>query len=476
MRAAREQRRGVGGASVLALVFAVAVGHGLRPHEASAQEGAEVAGTVVDDQTGEPIEGATVRLVDPSGQVRETITRPDGAFAFAQVAPGVHTLGVQRLGYEVLSAALEIGPGAPPPLDVRLQPRAIPLAPIEVDVEGHPPRLVESGFYDRREEGWGTFLEPEWVEANKVGFVRLNDFMSSLQFRAPLSGCPRVQVWLDRRLIGRTAGRRTSRPISTNLGTYRLPGPPPATLLEELSAHDVGAVEMYQPGTKIPLFAWNDETRDCGVIIAWSNWMTATAEIPQLEVKLCQSAGRPGEVILEGFVEDQVTKVRLPAAHVVVSFATYPNSDPVATVTRTDSLGRYRLCDLPAGTAVELAAAYGPHRGDASMVEATSATDVRLSVPVTSPASITGVVTNAVTGRPLEAVRITVVDTDFRAATNLSGAFSLEGLPPGSYRIRALCGGFETSVQSVELGEGAQVRVTFSLQAKGVSRRARCTA
>ena len=110
------------------------------------------------------------------------------------------------------------------------------------------------------------------------------------------------------------------------------------------------------------------------------------------------------------------------------------------------------------------------------MVEATTATDVRLSVPVTSPASITGLVTNAVTGRPLEAVRITVVDAEFRAVTSLSGAFSLEGLPPGSYRIRALCGGFETSVQSVELGEGAQVRVTFSLQARGVSRRARCTA
>ncbi|WP_419861612.1 carboxypeptidase regulatory-like domain-containing protein [Candidatus Palauibacter sp.] len=474
----KRHRRGLQATLVRATLLAVALAAtlGTAPGETAAQEAVDVAGTIVDDATGEPIEGATVRLADASGSARETITGPDGAFAFAQVALGAHTLGVQRLGYEVLSTPLEIGQQALSRLDVRLQPRAIPLAPLEVDVEGRPPRLVESGFYDRREEGWGTFLDPEWVEANKVGFIRLNDFMSALQFRAPLSGCPQVQVWLDRRLIGRTAGRRTSRPVSTNFGASRLPGPPPATLLEELSAYDVGAVEVYQPGTKIPLFAWNDATRDCGVIIAWSNWMTATAEIPQLEVKLCQPAGRPGEVTLEGFVEDPVTKVRLPAAHVVVSYATSGDLDPVARVARTDSLGRYRLCDLAAGTEVELAAAYGPHRGDASIVEATGVTDVRLGVPVTSPGSITGVITNAVTGRPLEAVRIILDDKDFRAVTDRTGAFSLRDLPPSSYRIRALCGGFDSSVQTVNVTAGQQVRVVISLRSKGTPRRTRCSA
>ncbi len=71
---------------------------GFAPREVAAQEGVEVAGTVIDDGTGEPVEGATVRLADASGSARETITGPTGAFTFAQVAPGEYVLGVRRIG------------------------------------------------------------------------------------------------------------------------------------------------------------------------------------------------------------------------------------------------------------------------------------------------------------------------------------------------------------------------------------------
>ena len=142
--------------SILAAWAALWMASGFVPRDLAAQEAVEVAGIVVDDGTGEPIEGATVRLADLSGSARETITGPDGTFAFSRVAPGEYTLAVRRLGYEVLSAPVEIGPLAPPRLDVRLQPHAIPLEPLEVGVEGRPPRLVESGFYERMEEGWGV--------------------------------------------------------------------------------------------------------------------------------------------------------------------------------------------------------------------------------------------------------------------------------------------------------------------------------
>ena len=175
---------------LLTLAIVLVAGNAFLSAAASAQEAVRIEGTIADDGTGAPVEGATVRLADSAGSARETITGPDGAFTFAQVAPGAYTLGVRRLGYEVLSIPLEIGPGAPPQLDVRLQPRAIPLDPLEVGVEGRAPRLVESGFYDRMEEGWGVFLEPAWIEANKRGFVRLADFMSTLQMRAPLPRCP----------------------------------------------------------------------------------------------------------------------------------------------------------------------------------------------------------------------------------------------------------------------------------------------
>ncbi|MYH08673.1 MAG: hypothetical protein F4012_03325 [Gemmatimonadales bacterium] len=461
------------------LAFALAAIPGVAPDEMAAQEVVEVAGTVVDDGTGEPIDGATVRLADAAGSARETITGPDGAFAFAQVAPGTYALAVRRFGYELLSTPLEIGAQAPPRLDIRLTPQAIPLEPLEVGVEGRPPRLVESGFYDRMEEGWGVFLEPQWIEANKRGFVRLADFMSTLQMRAPLPRCDRIPVYLDRRRVGLADGSGTSRSYSLNpAGTFRSPVGPPPTLLEELSVTDIGAAEVYQPGSKVPFFAWDDVTMTCGAIILWSNWTADTPEIPQIEVELCEPAGRPGEVAVNGLVEDEVTRVRLPAAHVFTSYAN--PGDPtglerVETVVRTDSLGRYRLCEVPADVTLELTAAYGPHRGDPSVVTAKAGVEASLAVTVTSPGRVTGIVVNEVTEHPLVAASVTVAGTDVRATTDRAGRFSLEGLSPGTHRITVFCGGFDFRVREVELAAGQQASVVIGLRSKGSVRRVHCS-
>ena len=465
---------------LLALAIAMAAGNVFLSAAASAQEAVRIAGIIPEGGTRAPVEGAAVRLADPSGSARETITGPDGAFAFARIAPGTYTLGVRRLGYEVLSMPLEIGPAAPPRLDVQLTPRAIPLEPLEVGVEGRPPRLVESGFYDRMEEGWGVFLEPRWIEANKRGFVRLADFMSTLQMRAPLPRCPKIPVYLDRRLVGGADGSGTSRPHSLNpAGTFRSPVAPPPTLLEELSVHDLGAAELYQPGSKVPFFAWDGASMFCGAIILWSNWTAETPEIPQIEVELCEPAGRPGQVAVDGLVEDEVTRVRLPAAHVSASYAN--PGDPtglerVETVVRTDSLGRYRLCEIPADAALELTAAYGPHRGQPSVVVAEAGVEAGLAVTVTSPGRITGIVVNERTEHPLEAASVTVAGTDVRVTTDRAGRFSLEGLSPGTHRITALCGGFDLRVREVELAEGQQASVVIGLRSKGAAGRARCSA
>lgn len=451
-------------ASILTLLCVAGITAGIGPSPTVGQERMRVTGTVTEDGTDQPIEGATVRLADASGSARETITGSDGAFAFAQVMPGEYTLAVRRLGYGLLSTPLEVGAEVPPRLDVRLQPRAIPLEPLEVGVEGRPPRLAESGFYDRMEEGWGVFLEPEWIEANKRGFVRLADFMSTLQLRAPLSRCTEVPVYLDRRPVGTTSGWGTSRPFSLNpAGTFRSPVEPAPTLLEELSVHDLGAAELFQPGAKMPLFAWNPGTMTCGVIILWSNWTAATAEIPKINVTLCESAGRPGDVTLQGVVEDQVTEVRLPAAHVFASYPLFDGSERVDSVVRTDSLGRFRLCDLPAGVEVRLATSYGPHDGDSTVVQAADSNDVKLVVAVTVPSSITGVVTNARTGRPLRQVTVVLVGTEVRTVANGSEGFAFVELAPGSYRVRASCVGFETLEQDVEVPLGGQATVALAL-------------
>lgn len=467
-------------ASILTLMCVAGIVTGVGPSETVAQVGIRVTGTVTEDGTGQPIDGATIRLADSLGSVRETVTSRQGTFVFETVPAGEYVLGVRRIGYEVFSTPLEVGPANVESWNFRLRRRAIPLDPLEVDIEGRPRRLVESGYYDRMEEGWGVFVEPAWIEANKRGFVRLSDFISTLQMRAPLPRCAKIPVYLDRRPVGAVDGSGTSRSYSLDPdGTFRSPVEAPPTLLEELSVHEVGAAELYPPGSKMPFFAWDGTSMECGAIILWSIWTAETPEIPQIEVKLCEPTGRPGEVAVNGLVEDEVTRVRLPAAHV---FATYANpGDPsglerVETVVRTDSLGRYRLCEVPANVTLELTAAYGPRRGDPSVFVAEPRAETRLAVTVTSPGSIAGVVVNEVTERPIEAASVTVTGTNGRASTDRHGRFALEGLAPGTYRITALCGGFDTRVREVELTEGQQVRVVIGLRSKGATYRTRCSA
>ena len=431
----------------------------------AAQEAVRVVGSVTDETTGQPVEGAAVRLADLAGSVRETLSGAEGSFAFDGVSPGEYVIGVRRIGYQGLSTPLDIGPEGLSALNLRLAPTAIPLEPLRVDVEGRPLRLAETGFYDRLEVGWGTYFEPEWIRTRSAGFIRLSRFLANLQMRAPMSRCPSVPVYYDERFIGLAGGSGTNASLSLNsAGRHRPEAGPPPRLLDELSVTDLGAAELYTPPAPLPLFAINDTTQACGAIILWSDWMARTAEMPQIEVRLCEPAGDPGEVAVDGFVEDDITEVRLPAAHVYASYAASEDSDRRDLLVRTDSLGRYRLCDLPAGAAVTLEPAYGPDAGPARVIAAAAGSEVRLSVPVTVPGVVAGLVIHEGTGRPFANVPVELVGTEFRAVTSTAGRFTIERLPPGAYRIRAVCAGFEAIAQEVELAPGTSARVLLALR------------
>ena len=469
---ARRLRRGGTWRALLAL-FSLGAAW---PLPAAGQDPGRVAGVVRAEGTGASVEGAAVRLVGDEVVVAETITGPDGAFAFDGIAPGEYVLGVRRIGFAAYSVPLEVGPDGPAPLDVRLSLDPVEVAPLEVDVEGRPLRLVETGFYDRMEEGWGTYFEPEWVKTRSAGFARLAGFVSNLQMRAPLSRCPTVQVWYDRKLIGTAAGWGTKRGRSIDpAGTHRSVEEPSDKLLDELSVAELGAAELYPTSAPIPLFAFNNHTVRCGVIILWSDWTAQTGGVvPQIEVKLCEPAGRAGEVTLDGTIQDRLTEVRLPAARIQASFAPAGEEGPRELreiEMRSDSTGRFRFCDLPLGADVTLAPSYGPHPGETATISAEPGAVARLVVPVTVPGSVAGRVVNGNTGRGFSAVPVVLVGTDIRAVTDGGGRFLLEDLPPGSYQVRAECGGFESPTPRVVVSEAGQARVLLVLEADARSGR-----
>jgi hypothetical protein len=77
---------------------------------------------------------------------------------------------------------------------------------------------------------------------------------------------------------------------------------------------------------------------------------------------------------------------------------------------------------------------------------------------------IEGIIYDAVTSAPLGNVNVSLLNTRRGAVSDSSGAFSIRGIDPGTYRIRVTSIGYETLEKSVEVREDAQARLTLYLK------------
>lgn len=75
---------------------------------ALAQDGRSLFGTVVDDRTLRPVQGAVVSVLD---HARTQVTLADGSFSFGVLPMGVVHLRVQREGYSSTVEQVEVVPG-----------------------------------------------------------------------------------------------------------------------------------------------------------------------------------------------------------------------------------------------------------------------------------------------------------------------------------------------------------------------------
>lgn len=113
----------------------------------TAQTTGSIRGQVLDDQTGQPIVGAEVRI---EGTARlHTLTNPEGRFLLGAVPAGDHDLVIDRIGYArmtVRNVPVRIGRASEVP--VRLTPAAISVQAIEVQADRL--RLIEPQVAESR--------------------------------------------------------------------------------------------------------------------------------------------------------------------------------------------------------------------------------------------------------------------------------------------------------------------------------------
>ena len=247
-----------------------------------------VFGLIRDEQTGRPIEQASVRVRDGEAG---GLTNTNGFYAFDELEPGMYVLEISHIAYQDREVVVRLDGGTALQVNVDLRTDAIPLEGITVSVL---PRRLFSDMIDlqrRMELGFGEFLVRSDLEirggtiANALtglGGVRVltgtgrageryivlraaRDLVDNSQARSDaredFGAAGEITfnycfpaVWVD--------GRRFSRPRAGGVGHD------PVDFSQFLTA-EIEAVEIYRGAGSVPgEFGGGDAA--CGAVVLWT--------------------------------------------------------------------------------------------------------------------------------------------------------------------------------------------------------------
>ena len=129
---------------------------------------ADISGKVIDEETGQPILGAVVKI-----GLKGATTGQDGTFFLAQVPPGQKRLAVSLIGYDSYDEEISLTPGSTLVLDIALLSDPIQLAPVEI--------IGQSPLINQKRTGTASKLRPQTVELIKpVGTQELLELVPGI--------------------------------------------------------------------------------------------------------------------------------------------------------------------------------------------------------------------------------------------------------------------------------------------------------
>jgi TonB-linked SusC/RagA family outer membrane protein len=82
--------------------------------------------------------------------------------------------------------------------------------------------------------------------------------------------------------------------------------------------------------------------------------------------------------------------------------------------------------------------------------------------------TITGRVTDASTGEPLQGAQVAVVDTRFTALTATDGSYTMTGVPAGMHRVRASRIGYVPRTDAIAVSAGQTATANFALELQAI--------
>jgi hypothetical protein len=236
------------------------------PRAAHAQR---VEGLLRDAETGAPIGGATLRLLDAQGQAVSTgQSDARGLFTLRAPRPGLYRIEASRLGYrEDATGTVDLTAGTEVEVELRLSSDAVRLDPLTVTGIPRYERLEQSGFYARRDQfgpdglKQGIFMEQHDIE--RMNAYSVGDIFDHVPGVRTDRGLTMRRDCTPAVVINDVLATPGIGPLSmSGLGTLRGSGrriPSPRVLV---------GVEVYT-GSAVPA-RWMTDADGCGLIMFWT--------------------------------------------------------------------------------------------------------------------------------------------------------------------------------------------------------------
>ena len=244
----------------------------LTPLSLAAQETVRVRGTVR-DVAGNPIGDVAVQLMPGNRNARSDA---DGGFGFDSLAPGSYLVQARRLGFNPMSERITIRGDTTFAIVLAHRPQQLDTVVVAADCS----RIRFSGFLCRRARGEGLFFTEAEILAKNVVYIPdiLRD-VKGIRIEPELTAygqMRRVRADQTRCLVEAFDGKLpVMREHAVFSGSRTASRMMPVSMHDYYRPEDLIGVEVYPPGTTIPLeyadlTGKSRSTNNCVLVIYWT--------------------------------------------------------------------------------------------------------------------------------------------------------------------------------------------------------------
>jgi len=236
---------------------------------AGALSSGRFVGRITDGESGKALGSVDVQI---AAVFMGGVTNDAGRFDMPAVPPGRYAVGFSSLGYATRIDTVEIVSGQTSDVKVRLSLDPLDIEPIEVVVEPREMILEDVGFYQRRTDGFGKFIDRAVIEARNPYemtdlFVGINGVFL---VQDPYSGMEQNIVLRGGRLGRglRGGGHCYPQVVVDGLIVHR-GGEFPAHIDQLVDTDAVAGIEIFPSSIGVPT-QYGGVDAACGVIVIWT--------------------------------------------------------------------------------------------------------------------------------------------------------------------------------------------------------------